>query len=88
MFYLSLTFAIFLIISHQHRYYGKSVPFGSREEAFKNASTIGYFSSAQALEDYVEVLIHIKKTLHAENSPIVVIGASYGGSKYLITYPN
>lgn len=74
-----------------HRYYGKSVPFGSREEAFKNASTIGHFSSAQALEDYAEVIIHIKKTLHAENSPIVVIGASYGGmlaSWFRLKYPH
>ncbi|PNX67159.1 lysosomal pro-X carboxypeptidase-like protein, partial [Trifolium pratense] len=63
-----------------HRYYGKSIPFGSSEEAFKNASTTGYLNSAQALADYAEVLIHIKKTLQAEDSPIVAIGASYGGS--------
>jgi len=56
------------------------VPFGSREEALKNASTIGYFNSAQALADYAAVLNHIKKTLHAQNSPVIVIGGSYGGS--------
>jgi hypothetical protein len=27
------------------------------------------------------VLIHIKKILHAERSPIVVVGGSYSGSK-------
>jgi hypothetical protein len=42
---------------------------------------IGYFSSAQALADYAQVLIYIKKTLQAENSPVVVIGGSYSGSE-------
>lgn len=56
------------------------MPFGSREEAFKNASTLGYLNSAQALADYADVIIHVKKTLQAQNSPVVVIGGSYGGS--------
>jgi len=46
----------------------------------KNASTMGYFNSAQALADYVAVLNHVKETLNAKNSPVVVIGGSYGGS--------
>ncbi|BAT99185.1 hypothetical protein VIGAN_10058100 [Vigna angularis var. angularis] len=71
-----------LLIYIEHRYYGKSVPFGSREEALKNASTIGYFNSAQALADYAAVLKHIKNTLHAQNSPVIVIGGSYGGSLF------
>ncbi|PNX85704.1 lysosomal pro-X carboxypeptidase-like protein [Trifolium pratense] len=69
-----------LLVYIEHRYYGESKPFGSWEEAFKNASTLGYFNSAQALADYAEILIDIKKTLQAQNSPIVVIGGSYGGS--------
>ena len=69
----------------QHRYYGKSIPFGSREEALKNASTRGYFNSAQAIADYAEVLLYIKKKFLAENSPVIVIGGSYGGSKFLST---
>ncbi|GAU45932.1 hypothetical protein TSUD_100090 [Trifolium subterraneum] len=32
-----------------------------------------------ALADYEAVLIHIKKTLHAERSPVVVFGGSYSG---------
>ena len=67
----------------QHRYYGKSVPFGSREEAMKNASTLGYFNSAQAIADYADVLLHIKKKYSAERSPSIVVGGSYGGSKPL-----
>ncbi|KAM1309944.1 hypothetical protein ACFX13_006722 [Malus domestica] len=75
----------------EHRYYGQSVPFGSREEAFKNASTIGYFNSAQAMADYAEILIHVKKQLRAEHSPVIVIGASYGGmlaSWFRLKYPH
>ncbi len=49
--------------------------------AFKNASTRGYFNSAQALADYAEILIHVKKQLQAEHSPVIVIGGSYGGSE-------
>ena len=72
----------------QHRYYGQSIPFGSREEALKNASTRGYFNSAQAIADYAEVLEYIKKKLLAENSPVIVIGGSYGGSKLPIQVLN
>ncbi|KAE8674430.1 hypothetical protein F3Y22_tig00111754pilonHSYRG00014 [Hibiscus syriacus] len=63
----------------EHRYYGKSIPFGSREEAFKNASTLGYFNSVQAIADYVEIIVHIKKKLNAFYSPVIVIGGSFGG---------
>ncbi|XP_034687382.1 lysosomal Pro-X carboxypeptidase-like [Vitis riparia] len=80
-----------LLVYIEHRYYGKSIPFGSREEAFKNASTLGYFNSAQAIADYAEVLIYIKKKLLAENSPVIVVGASYGGmlaSWFRLKYPH
>ena len=50
-------------------------------EALRNTSIQGYFNSTQALVDYMEVLIYIQKQLLAENSPIIVVGASYGGSK-------
>jgi lysosomal Pro-X carboxypeptidase len=52
-------------------------------EALKNASTRGYFNSAQAIADYAAVLLHVKKKLSAQNSPIIVVGGSYGGSKSL-----
>ncbi|XP_057457115.1 uncharacterized protein LOC130748045 [Lotus japonicus] len=80
-----------LIVYIQHRYYGKSIPFGSWEEAMRNASTRGYFNSAQALADYAAVLLHIKKSLSAQNSPIIVIGGSYGGmlaSWFRLKYPH
>lgn len=66
--------------NYQHRYYGKSIPFGSREEALKNASTLGYFNSAQAIADYAAIILHLKKKLDAQKSPVIVVGGSYGGS--------
>ncbi|XP_023531617.1 lysosomal Pro-X carboxypeptidase-like [Cucurbita pepo subsp. pepo] len=71
-----------LLVYIEHRYYGKSIPFGSREVALKNASTLGYFNSAQAIADYADVLIHVKKELHAKDSPVIVLGGSYGGTQY------
>lgn len=65
----------------QHRFYGKSVPFGTIEEAWKNATLRGYFSSAQAIADYAEVILSLKKNLSAEASPVIVSGGSYGGSE-------
>lgn len=50
----------------------------------RNASTRGYFNSAQALADYASVILHLKKSLSAHNSPVIVFGGSYGGSEYLL----
>ncbi|XP_050248778.1 uncharacterized protein LOC126696033 [Quercus robur] len=75
----------------EHRYYGESVPFGSTKAALKNESIRGYFNSAQAIADYAAVLLHIKKNLSAENSPIIVIGGSYGGMHaawFRLKYPH
>ncbi|KAK0606274.1 hypothetical protein LWI29_035975 [Acer saccharum] len=80
-----------LLVSIEHRYYGKSIPFRSREEALKNASTLGYFNSAQAIADYAEILIHVKKKYQAEDSPVIVFGGSYGGmlaSWFRLKYPH
>ncbi|WRX32245.1 Peptidase S28 - like 5 [Theobroma cacao] len=80
-----------LIVYIEHRYYGKSIPFGSREEAFQNASTLGYFNSAQAIADYAAIIMHIKKKLQARYSPVIVIGGSYGGmlaSWFRLKYPH
>ncbi|XP_028808144.1 lysosomal Pro-X carboxypeptidase-like [Neltuma alba] len=80
-----------LIVYIEHRYYGKSIPFGSWKEAMRNASTRGYFNSAQAIADYASVLLHLKKSLSARNSPVIVIGGSYGGmlaSWFRLKYPH
>ncbi|XP_062172744.1 uncharacterized protein LOC133878226 [Alnus glutinosa] len=80
-----------LILYIEHRYYGKSIPFGSREEALRKASTLGYFNSAQAIADYAEIIIHVKEKLDAKHSPVIVIGGSYGGmlaSWFRLKYPH
>lgn len=51
------------------------------EEAMKHENIRGYFNSAQAIADYAEVLLYTKRRLSALNSPIIVVGGSYGGSK-------
>ncbi|ESR49819.1 hypothetical protein CICLE_v10033867mg, partial [Citrus x clementina] len=75
----------------EHRFYGKSVPFVPSKDALKNATLRGYFNSAQALADYAEILLHIKKNLSAEMSPTIVVGASYGGmlvAWFRLKYPD
>ncbi|KAL0390597.1 UNVERIFIED_CONTAM: Lysosomal Pro-X carboxypeptidase [Sesamum calycinum] len=75
----------------EHRFYGKSVPFGSMEKAMKNGTLRGYFSSAQAIADYAEVLLHVKHKFAAHYSPIIVVGGSYGGklaSWFRLKYPH
>lgn len=49
----------------------------------RNSSIRGYFSSSQGIADYAEVLLHVKEKFSLQNSPIIVIGGSYGGSKNL-----
>ncbi|XP_040990966.1 lysosomal Pro-X carboxypeptidase-like [Juglans microcarpa x Juglans regia] len=80
-----------LLLYIEHRYYGESIPFGSRTEAFRNASTLGYFNSAQALADYAEIILNLKEQLQAQYSPVIVIGGSYGGmlaSWFRLKYPH
>ncbi|KAJ0083826.1 hypothetical protein Patl1_30541 [Pistacia atlantica] len=68
-----------LVMYMEHRYYGGSMPFGSTDEAYRNSSTLGFFSSTQALADYAQLIIDVKKNLSAENCPVIAVGGSYGG---------
>ncbi|KAF6171570.1 hypothetical protein GIB67_018094 [Kingdonia uniflora] len=80
-----------LLVYIEHRYYGKSIPFGSTEAAFANTSTLGYFSSTQALADYAELITYLKRNLSAESCPVIAIGGSYGGmlaSWFRLKYPH
>ncbi|KAJ9129352.1 hypothetical protein P3X46_033856 [Hevea brasiliensis] len=80
-----------LLVYIEHRYYGKSIPFGSSKEALRNASSLGYFNSAQAIADYAAIIMHAKKKYSANNSPVIVIGGSYGGmlaSWFRLKYPH
>ncbi|XP_061355173.1 uncharacterized protein LOC133299703 [Gastrolobium bilobum] len=69
-----------LLVFIEHRFYGKSLPFGGNQKvAYANSSTLGYLSSTQALADYATLIIDLKKNLSATDSPVVVFGGSYGG---------
>ncbi|XP_031401896.1 lysosomal Pro-X carboxypeptidase-like [Punica granatum] len=81
-----------LILYIEHRFYGESIPFGlSLEEALNNSNTRGHFNSAQTLADYAEVIIHVKRMLNAQKSPVIVMGGSYGGmlaAWFRLKYPH
>ncbi|XP_065867759.1 uncharacterized protein [Euphorbia lathyris] len=81
-----------LLVYIEHRYYGKSRPVcGTIEEVMRNADKRGYFNSAQALADYAEIILHIKRTLDATQSPVIVIGKAYGGmlaAWFRLQYPH
>ncbi|EOA20471.1 hypothetical protein CARUB_v10000783mg [Capsella rubella] len=75
----------------EHRYYGKTIPFGSLKEAMKNSSTLGYLNTAQALADYAAILLHVKEKYSTKHSPIIVVGGSYGGmlaAWFRLKYPH
>ncbi|XP_010031434.2 lysosomal Pro-X carboxypeptidase [Eucalyptus grandis] len=81
-----------LLVYIEHRFYGKSIPYGMTiKKALGDPNIRGYFSSAQALADYAEILLHLKQKLKAEHSPIIVLGGSYGGmlaSWFRLKYPH
>ncbi|XP_010518734.1 PREDICTED: lysosomal Pro-X carboxypeptidase [Tarenaya hassleriana] len=68
-----------LLVFPEHRYYGESMPFGGREEAYKNASTLSYLTTEQALADFAVFITDLKRNLSAESCPVVLFGGSYGG---------
>ncbi|KAL6967125.1 lysosomal Pro-Xaa carboxypeptidase [Sarracenia purpurea var. burkii] len=72
-----------LLVYIEHRFYGESIPLGTMDKAMANENIRGCFSSAQAIADYAEVIMHVKKTMSAEYSPVIVVGGSYGGSELL-----
>ncbi|ESR37654.1 hypothetical protein CICLE_v100282721mg, partial [Citrus x clementina] len=68
-----------MLLYIEHRYYGDSMPFGSFGEAFRDANTLGFLSSTQALGDCAQLITDVKRNLSAENCPAIAIGGSYGG---------
>ncbi|CAA0818810.1 alpha/beta-Hydrolases superfamily protein [Striga hermonthica] len=69
-----------MLVFIEHRFYGKSIPYGGSEKiAYSNSTTLGYLSSTQALADYATLILDLKKNLTAEKCPVVVFGGSYGG---------
>lgn len=69
-----------LVVFGEHRYYGKTYPFGSGGPDSYSKEHIGYLSVEQALADYATLIEHLKSTLPgASHSPVIAFGGSYGG---------
>ncbi|XP_072244682.1 dipeptidyl peptidase 2 [Leuresthes tenuis] len=77
-----------LVIFGEHRYYGRSLPFG--KDSF-NIPQVGLLTVEQALADYAVMITELKQQLAATDCPVIVFGGSYGGmlSVYMrLKYPN
>ena len=70
MHYLAETYGGLLVFPEE-RYYGESWP---TEECCT------YLTTQQVLEDYVELLNHVKHEYNAQSCPTIVFGGSYGGT--------
>ena len=60
-----------LLVFPEERYYGTSIP---------TTDCCTYLTTQQVLEDYVELLNHIKIQYNASSCPTIVFGGSYGGT--------
>ncbi|WCJ23774.1 Lysosomal Pro-X carboxypeptidase [Euphorbia peplus] len=68
-----------LIVFLEHRYYGESMPYGSRDIAYSNATTLAYLTAEQALADFALLVTDLKRNLSAEGCPVVLFGGSFSG---------
>lgn len=62
------------------------MPYGSKEEAYKDKNTLSYLTAEQAIADYSVLLRELKRNFSAEGCPVVLFGGSYGGSMMLIPF--
>ncbi|KAI3823353.1 hypothetical protein L1987_04788 [Smallanthus sonchifolius] len=81
-----------LLVFIEHRYYGKSIPYGGdKKKAYKDSKSLGYLSSTQALADYATLIVDLKNNLTAKDAPVIVFGGSYGGmlaAWFRLKYPH
>lgn len=74
------------LVFAEHRYYGKSMPFGN--ESLSSPKYSGYLTSEQALADFAKLLID---EINPKNRPVIAFGGSYGGmlaAWFRLKYPH
>lgn len=77
-----------LVVYAEHRYYGKSMPFG--DQSF-NKDNVKFLTVDQTLMDYVKLIQFIKSDANYKDSPVIAFGGSYGGmlaAWFRIKYPH
>ncbi|XP_065183893.1 dipeptidyl peptidase 2-like [Sycon ciliatum] len=77
-----------MIVFIEHRYYGKSIPFGAN---WRQDLNYQFLTVDQALADYAVILSVLKKDLGNPNRKVIAFGGSYGGmlTAYMrFKYPN
>eukprot|EP01084_Bolivina_argentea_P055790 102215_1 len=68
-----------IMVFAEHRYFGKSFPFKSKEIIFENKAYWSFMSADQAMTDYAYLIKYLKKKWNSWNSPVIGFGGSYGG---------
>lgn len=64
-----------VVVFAEHRYYGKSLPFGNN--SFKSVAQFGYLTAEQALADFAYLIDVL--TGGVDKRPVIALGGSYGG---------
>lgn len=70
------------VIFAEHRYYGKTLPFGHIKPSNKTKARFSKLTAEQALADYAVLLsseLGSAKTFRSNHLPIITFGGSYGG---------
>ncbi|KAK3233206.1 hypothetical protein CYMTET_56483, partial [Cymbomonas tetramitiformis] len=69
-----------MLVFLEHRFFGKSLPFGPDNSYVAEASRVGLLSVEEALADYSEILHALRDELAAWHCPLMTFGGSLAGT--------